>query len=74
MKVIILKGVTGQPFNLGAFVGDIIEVSNEQGEKLISAGRAELVAQSKEIETPESKMPKKQTRTKGLPTGREGAE
>ena len=52
-KVKILKGVAAAPWNLGAFVGDVIECDDALAAKMVKAGRAEYAGPV--TETAESK-------------------
>lgn len=44
MKIRILKGVACPPWNIAAFVGQVITVTKEMGAELIEAERAEAVS------------------------------
>ena len=52
VKIKITQGVAVKPWNLGAFVGDVIECEKEKAAQLVKAGRAEYVTS----ETADSKI------------------
>lgn len=54
MKVRILKGVATSPWNLAAFVGEVITVDVEIGTELIEAERAEAVEDKAKKAAPKS--------------------